>query len=132
MIQMLTNPRFWARSGAALHAAWAYILVLFLAGDLETWVTNWVVSHRSPTLGGPAYIIAIGYILKAIGLLVPCAIACSIVGFVLWQRSQRRLHRIAHHLCPTCAYPISTWGTPVCTECGAAIPVSHQRSAMSR
>ncbi len=31
----------------------------------------------------------------------------------------RRKRRLRRGLCPTCAYPIGSWGGEVCTECGA-------------
>jgi hypothetical protein len=39
----------------------------------------------------------------------------------------RRRRRIKRGLCPKCAYPIGRGGTSdVCTECGAAVPLSHR------
>jgi hypothetical protein len=60
--------------------------------------------------------IAYGYIFNAVGDLFIAGVGFSVVGFALWQRSQRRLYRRANGLCPACAYPIGT--SPVCTECG--------------
>lgn len=41
-------------------------------------------------------------------------------------RRLRALNRIRRNLCPACAYPRGS--SPVCTECGEALPATQRRS----
>lgn len=108
----------WWIIGLCLHGCWFFGLLLWLSNSsLEQPLIDWVRRNRSPTQGGPDYVIAYGYIFGALFWTCMFAILTWIVAAILTWREARASSRIRRGLCPACAYRVGA--SNVCTECAS-------------
>ena len=118
----LKRASTWWIIAVCIHFCWCSGLTLWLSNPaLEEPLIDWVDRNRSPTQGGPSYIIAYGYIINTLVVICAAGILAFVLAGVLSWREWRHDERIKGGLCAKCDYDLrGSTGATACPECGVA------------